>query len=152
MLYANKIFYVRHIFEHYHHSYYSWNIRAARENLQYLYRKPGWGQDNQQLPHKASILQVLDWRVGNTLVTFLFCYPYDLFIFNVNVFDNNFATCICWFFCVGVMYFRWIWCLWCYSECISTPGKLEKYAWPRWESDLTPLILFELWSVELDII
>jgi hypothetical protein len=25
---------------------------------------------------------------------------------------------------------RWIWCLWCYSECISTPGKLEKYAWP----------------------
>jgi hypothetical protein len=21
--------------------------------------------------------------------------------------------------------------LWCYSECISTPGKLEKYAWPR---------------------
>jgi hypothetical protein len=26
--------------------------------------------------------------------------------------------------------------LWCYSECISTPGKLEKYAWPRWESNL----------------
>jgi hypothetical protein len=24
-----------------------------------------------------------------------------------------------------------LWCLWClYSECISTPGKLEKYAWP----------------------
>jgi hypothetical protein len=22
----------------------------------------------------------------------------------------------------------WIWCLWCYSECISTPGKLKKYA------------------------
>jgi hypothetical protein len=21
-----------------------------------------------------------------------------------------------------------IWCLWCYSECISTPGKLEKYS------------------------
>jgi hypothetical protein len=31
------------------------------------------------------------------------------------------------------------WCLWCYSECISTPGKLEKYAWPRWESNLRPL-------------
>jgi hypothetical protein len=60
---------VRHIFEHYHHSYYSWNIRETRKNLQYLYRKPGWSQDNQQLPHKASILQVLDWRVGNTLVT-----------------------------------------------------------------------------------
>ena len=24
----------------------------------------------------------------------------------------------------------------CYSECISTPGKLEKYAWPRWDSNL----------------
>ena len=63
MLYTNTFFFfffffnykliVRHIFEHCH--------------LQYLYRKPGWGQDNQQLPHKASILlQVLDWRVGNT--------------------------------------------------------------------------------------
>jgi hypothetical protein len=27
---------------------------------------------------------------------------------------------------------RWIWCLWCYSECISTPGKLEKHAFPPW--------------------
>ena len=27
----------------------------------------------------------------------------------------------------------------CYSECISTPGKLEKYAWPRW-----PGIFFKL--------
>ena len=27
----------------------------------------------------------------------------------------------------------------CYSECISTPGKLEKYAWPRWDSNLRPL-------------
>ena len=24
-------------------------------------------------------------------------------------------------------------------ECISTPGKLERYAWPRWESNLRPL-------------
>jgi hypothetical protein len=31
------------------------------------------------------------------------------------------------------------WRLWCYSECISTPGKLEKYACPRWESNLRPL-------------
>jgi hypothetical protein len=30
---------VRHIFEHYHHSY-CWNIREARKNLQYLYREP----------------------------------------------------------------------------------------------------------------
>jgi hypothetical protein len=30
------------------------------------------------------------------------------------------------------------WCLWCYSECISTPDKLEKYAWPRWETNLRP--------------
>ena len=27
----------------------------------------------------------------------------------------------------------------CYSECISTPGELEKYARPRWESNLRPL-------------
>ena len=31
-----------------------------------------------------------------------------------------------------------MWCLWCYSECISTPGELEKYARPRWESNLRP--------------
>ena len=24
----------------------------------------------------------------------------------------------------------------CYSECISTPGRLEKYARPRWDSNL----------------
>jgi hypothetical protein len=34
---------------------------------------------------------------------------------------------LCWC-CV----LTWIWCLWCYSECISTPGELEKYARPRW--------------------
>jgi hypothetical protein len=38
----------------------------ARKNPAISLRKPEWGQDNQQLPHKASILQVLDWRVGNT--------------------------------------------------------------------------------------
>jgi hypothetical protein len=27
---------------------------------------------------------------------------------------------LCWC-CV----LRWIWCLWCYSECISTPGELD---------------------------
>jgi hypothetical protein len=32
-----------------------------------------------------------------------------------------------------------------YSECISTPGKLEKYAWPRWESNLT----YDLWNVAI---
>jgi hypothetical protein len=41
-------------------------------------------------------------------------------------------------FCVVVMY-SGEWCLWCYSVCISTPGKLEKYAWPRWESNIRPL-------------
>jgi hypothetical protein len=49
----------------------------ARKNPAISLRKPEWGQDNQQLPHKASIsqvldwrasiLQVLDWRVGNTI-------------------------------------------------------------------------------------
>ena len=29
-------------------------------------------------------------------------------------------------FCVSWCYvLRWIWCLWCYSECASTPGKLK---------------------------
>jgi hypothetical protein len=31
---------------------------------------------------------------------------------------------LCWCYVL-----RWIWCLWCYSECISTPGKLEKAIW-----------------------
>ena len=30
--------------------------------------------------------------------------------------------CLCWCYVL-----RWIWCWWCYSECISTQGKLEKY-------------------------
>ena len=42
-------------------------------------------------------------------------------------------------FCVVVMYSSRIWFLWCYSECISTPGKLENYAWPWWESNPRPL-------------
>jgi hypothetical protein len=37
-------------------------------------------------------------------------------------------------------------CLWCYSECISTPGELEKYARPRRESNLRPLVRFPSWS------
>jgi hypothetical protein len=41
---------------------------------------------------------------------------------------------ISWFFLCWCNVLRWIWCLWCYSECISTPGKLEKYAWSRWAS------------------
>ena len=79
--FSTKKLIVRHIFEHYHHSYYSWNIREARKNLQYLYRKPGWGQDDQQLPHKASILQVLDWRVGNTTNKAHHHFCFVLFVF-----------------------------------------------------------------------
>jgi hypothetical protein len=37
----------------------------------------------------------------------------------------TYFLCVCW---CNVL--RWIWCLWCYSECISTPGKLEKCALP----------------------
>jgi hypothetical protein len=38
---------------------------------------------------------------------------------------NNLITtfCVCWCYVL-----RWIWCLWCYSECASTPGKLK--SWP----------------------
>ena len=33
-------------------------------------RKPGWGHDNyQQLPHKASILQLCDQTIGNAVST-----------------------------------------------------------------------------------
>ena len=35
--------------------------------------------------------------------------------------------------------------VWCYSECISTLGRLEKYAWPRWDSNLRPLELEPTW-------
>jgi hypothetical protein len=34
--------------------------------------------------------------------------------------------------CVGVMSQVNKMLVWCYSECISTPGRLEKYVWPRW--------------------
>jgi hypothetical protein len=30
------------------------------------------------------------------------------------------AFCVCWCYVI-----RWIWCLWCYSECASTPGNLK---------------------------
>ena len=43
------------------------------------------------------------------------------------------------FFCVGVMYPGEYDDCDVTLECISTPGKLEKYAWPRWESNLRPL-------------
>ena len=52
---------------------------------------------------------------------------------------DNWLTVAPIFFLCWCCVLRWIWCLWCYSECISTPGKLEKYAWPRWESNLRPL-------------
>jgi hypothetical protein len=44
-------------------------------------------------------------------------------------FSNNI---IVFFFMCWCYLLRWIWCLWCFSECISTPGKLEKYAWPQY--------------------
>ena len=38
------------------------------------------------------------------------------------------------FLCVGVMYSgEYDVCDVTLSACISTPGKLEKYVWPRWE-------------------
>jgi hypothetical protein len=48
--------------------------------------------------------------------------------------QSNNHDLLCWC-CV----LRRIWCWWCYSDvsdCVSTPGKLQKYAWPRWGSDL----------------
>jgi hypothetical protein len=50
---------------------------------------------------------------------------------SISMQSSNHDFFLCWFYVL-----RWIWCLWCYSECISTPGKLEKYVWPRWESNL----------------
>jgi hypothetical protein len=56
------------------------------------------------------------------------------------------------FFCVGVMYsLRWIWCLWCYSECIPkvvgsipTMARHIFQACPVWiytQSNITSIIL-----------
>jgi hypothetical protein len=42
-------------------------------------------------------------------------------------------------FCVDVVYSGEYDACDVYSECISTPGELEKYARPRWESNLRPL-------------
>jgi hypothetical protein len=40
--------------------------------------------------------------------------------------------------------------LWCYSECISTLGELEKYARPRWESNLVnPVWIEPRWESNL---
>jgi hypothetical protein len=30
--------------------------------------------------------------------------------------------------------------VWCHSECISTPGRLEKYAWPRWDPTVSQAV------------
>jgi hypothetical protein len=46
---------------------------------------------------------------------------------------------------------RWTWCLWCYWECISTQGKLEKYALPRWESNLQPLEYYRAFFKNLSV-
>jgi hypothetical protein len=43
-----------------------------------------------------------------------------------------------WLFLCWCYVLRWICCLRCYSGCMSTPGKLEKYAWPRWFHILQP--------------
>jgi hypothetical protein len=42
------------------------------------------------------------------------------------------TLCVCWCYVL-----RWIWCLWCYSECASTPGKLKSLPddggnWTMW--------------------
>ena len=56
------------------------------------------------------------------IATLLIHYPRAFFFLNalIKVCDSV--------DCVGRK-FLLRWCLWCYSECISTPGKLKKYAW-----------------------
>jgi hypothetical protein len=54
---------VRHIFERYHHSYYSWIVREARENLQYTGNLDG-AKTTSSFPTK--LLSYKIWRVGNT--------------------------------------------------------------------------------------
>jgi hypothetical protein len=61
------------------------------------------------------------------------------------------ATSLYWYLLCWCYVLRWIRCLWYYSECISTPGRLEKYACPRWESNLRPLeYTITLWFPCLD--
>ena len=62
----------------------------------------------------------------NNLFCFLWQYlelSEDQILEACNVFGKKYANDVCN----------------CYSECISTPGKLEKYARPRWDSNLRPL-------------
>ena len=43
---------------------------------------------------------------------------------------------LCW--CCVLMQVNMIVCaIWCYSQCLSKPSELEKYARPRWESNLS---------------
>jgi hypothetical protein len=60
----------------------------------------------------------------------LMCLPYATDL-------QFFCYLLCW---CNVL--RWIRCLWCYSECISTPGRPEKHAWPRTytQSNITSIL------------
>jgi hypothetical protein len=59
-------------------------------------------------------------------------------IWIMQIIKNLYTVAWPWFFLCWCNILRWIWCLRCYSECISTLGKLEKYACPQQESNLRP--------------
>jgi hypothetical protein len=76
-------------------------------------------------PHRASLKNMpISSHGGNR--------TYDLWNTSNHVVIMKFILCWC-----NVL--RRIWCLWCYSECISTSGKLETYAWARW-GNITSII------------
>jgi hypothetical protein len=56
--------------------------------------------------------------------------------------NSSLATAKFWYLLCWCIVLRWIRCLWCYSECISTPGRLEKYTWPQW-----PIYIYMIYIV-----
>jgi hypothetical protein len=56
---------------------------------------------------------------------------------SISVYSMVWLFCVCWSYVL-----RWIWCLWCYSECASTPGKL--YRFPRRSIPTVAKLTFQL--------
>jgi hypothetical protein len=57
---------------------------------------------------------------------------------SISIYSIIWLFCVCWCYVL-----RWIWCLWCYSECASTPGQANFSACPVWmhtQSNITNII------------
>ena len=76
--------------------------------------------------YSRSIFSFSFWRQPNGLNSFV-CNHYRnvCHLFCGSCFDKQ-SSSSCFFFVFGCLYaLRWKWCLWCFSEFISTPGQLK---------------------------